>query len=547
MCSNGAVTIGSPVHNIGVCDLLPGGRGLFLTLFVPPALLFLGGCTTLDRSVPRTPSTALTETEARETTLGRKWTARAPEDPQLSAFRLLPNSLEAFAARVAMIDAAERTLDLQYYILAGDDTGLYIVERLLAAADRGVRVRLLVDDMYVNDIEEGISAFDSHPQIELRIFNPWRQRSSLLARGIEFIVTPRLNHRMHNKLLVADGILAMLGGRNLADEYFDLNSEYDFRDLDVAVIGPAVEDANHLFDAFWNGANAIPVTGLKPERDEAALLEAGRARLNAHRERMKDSAYAQAVRSTDLVAQLNSQSANWVLAKGQVLGDAPDKMKPSKDPSEHPSLPDQVSDVFYSAKQELLASSPYFVPGKRGTRRLNDLAASGTEVHILTNSQASNDVPVVHANYAPYRLPLVKGGVRLYELRRRGAPVTDEKEDERAFGSANSSLHAKTFVVDRERAFVGSLNLDPRSFVYNTEVGVVIESPELAGSVAESISLLLSPAWSYQLVQSPTGGLNWVGEDESGKEIRFKRDPDISWWGRFKSRVLGLLPIEGQT
>src|SRR5688572_30215908 len=189
---------------------------------------WLGGCVTLDRDTPRSPSIALTAAEAKATTLGQTWTALAPDDPNQSAFRALPNGLEAFAARVALIDAAERTLDLQYYIFHTDDTGLFIIDRLLAAADRGVRVRILVDDMYTHGIEKGLAAFDAHPNVELRIFNPWTQRSGAFVRAIEFLFSPRLNHRMHNKLFIADGVAVILGGRNLADEYFDLNPEFEF-------------------------------------------------------------------------------------------------------------------------------------------------------------------------------------------------------------------------------------------------------------------------------------------------------------------------------
>jgi putative cardiolipin synthase len=511
------------------------------------AAVLLGGCVTLDRNAPRASSAALTGTEAGDTTLGRKWSAGAPEDPQLSAFRLLPDNLEAFAARVAMIDAAERTLDLQYYIFTDDETGLFIVDRLVAAADRGVRVRILVDDMCAHGIEKGLAAFDAHPQIELRIFNPWRQRTGVPARLAEFLATPRLNHRMHNKTIIADGVLAVLGGRNLADAYYDLNSEFNFRDLDVAIIGPAVAEANCLFARFWNGPNAVPVTGFRPAPDAAALFEAGRTRLVENRELMKNSAYAQAVLKTEFVEQLKSQSAHWVFAKGQVLGDAPDKPTRRHDQSGTQAFGNLVGEMFSSARRELLVSTPYFVPGPRGTKRLCDLAADGVDVRILTNTLASNDLAIVHSMYAKYRLRLVKGGVALFELRRRGAPFADGHVHKRAFGSVNSSLHAKTFVIDRERVFIGSLNLDLRSVVYNTEVGVLIESPELAQSVAESITALQSPEWSYQLVLTPGGGLNWVCTDGAGKELRFRHEPDTTWWGRLGNRFLGLLPIEGQT
>jgi putative cardiolipin synthase len=507
------------------------------------AAVLLGGCTTLDRGTARTPSSALSENDALSTTLGRTWSAAASPDSSLSAFRLLPNNLEAFAARVAMIDAAERTLDLQYYIFHNDDIGLSLIDRLVAAADRGVRVRILIDDMYAHGVEKGLVAFDSHENIELRIFNPWTQRSGKLVRGFEYLFTPRLNHRMHNKLIVADGIVAILGGRNLADEYFDLNDEFEYRDLDVAAAGPVVAGANRLFDEFWNGPDAIPVTGLKPSPDVAARLAEGRDRLAAHRARMATSPYADAVRATEFVQQLKSRSLQWVFASGRVVGDAPEKTTRAGEAEWMKSLADELRHVFFSAKQELLVTSPYFVPRKNGTTGLCDLAATGARVRILTNSQVSTDVALVHAGYSKYRSRLLKGGVELFELRRLGASAT---KDTRAFGSANSSLHAKTFVVDRQRVFIGSLNLDPRSVAINTEIGVLIDSPALAESVAGKITALMSPAWSYRLVRSPDGKLIWLCEDTSGRELRFRHDPGTSWWARFMNSLLGLLPVEGQ-
>jgi putative cardiolipin synthase len=508
----------------------------------------LGGCVTLDRDTPRTPSSALGEAETTSTTLGQAWATMAPADPELSAFRLLPASLEAFAARVALIDAAERTLDLQYYIFHADETGLFLIDRLMAAADRGVRVRILVDDMYTHGIEKGLAAFDAHPNIELRIFNPWSQRSGSLVRGLEFIASPRLNHRMHNKMFIADGSVAILGGRNLADEYFHLNPEFEYRDLDVAAVGPIVREANGLFDEFWNCSDAIPVTGFKPRPDVDAMLKEGTARLLLHREHMKTTAYADAVRATEFVQQLKTKSLEWVFARGHVLGDSPVKAKGGDAARQAPTLADQMRDDFFAARQELLISSPYFVPGKNATRRLSELVSAGVDVRILTNSLAANDVKIAHANYAKYRKSLVRGGVDVFELRRRGASAAEQsKRAQRGYGSVDASVHAKAFVIDRQRVFIGSLNLDPRSVAINTEVGVLIDSPELATSVAGSMTRLMSPEWSYRLAVSSDGDLIWIGHDADGREIRFTTDPDTSWWDRFKAGFLGLLPLESQS
>jgi len=522
------------------------GRQALVAAFVALMVIWLGGCVTLDRKTPRSPSAALTAGEAKATTLGGAWSAIAPDDPNLSAFRALLNGLEAFAARVALIDAAERTLDLQYYIFHSDDTGLFLIDRLVTAADRGVRVRILIDDMYAHGIEKGLAQFDAHPNIELRLFNPWTNRSGKLMRGLEFLFTPRLNHRMHNKMFIADGTVAILGGRNLADEYLGSNSEFDFRDLDVAAVGPVAAEADELFDDFWNGADAIPVTGLKPRPNIEAQFDDARTRLESHREKMKDTPYADAVRSTEFVQQLKTRSLHWIFAPGKVVGDAPEKTVHAGDAEWTHNLADALREPFYSAKKELLVSSPYFVPGKKAVDRLCNMAAAGVDVRFLTNSLAANDVPIAHAGYSKYRKRLTAGGVVIHELRHRGVNAPEDEEDKPAYGSSNSSLHAKSFVIDRQQVFIGSLNLDPRSVVLNTEVGVFIDSPELAESVAASISSLMTLEWSYRLEISDKGKLIWVGVDAAGNPTRFTDDPDTSFWQRLKVVIMRMLPVESQ-
>lgn len=517
---------------------------------VVPALLAMlplvlaTSCTTLDRDVERTESLAISHEDAAATRFGQGWAKGAPADSSLSAFRLLESSLEAFAARIAVVNGAERTLDLQYYIFDADETGLFLVERLVAAADRGVRVRLLIDDMYAHGVEKSLAVFDSHPNIELRIFNPWTQRGSF-GRGLEFVTTPRLNHRMHNKLFIGDGTVAIFGGRNIADEYFDLHADFEFKDLDVVAIGPVATEGSRLFDAFWNGPDAIPVSGLKPQPETERALADGRARLATHREEMKSSPYADAIRSTELVKELSEQSGRWIFARAQVLGDTPDKTTRAGEPDWKGSLGEAVDDVFFGATRQVIASSPYFVPRDKGTDRLCELAAGGVEVVILTNSFAANDVGLVHAGYAKYRPRLVDCGVKLFELRRRQS-TAEVGDDGRAFGSANASLHAKTFVVDRERVFIGSLNLDPRSIALNTEVGVLIESVELAEHVAASILTLTAPEWAYRISRDEAESLIWISEDAEGNEVIERHDPDTSAWKRFTNGLAGLLPIESQ-
>jgi putative cardiolipin synthase len=301
-----------------------------------------------------------------------------------------------------------------------------------------------------------------------------------------------------------------------------------------------------LFDIFWNGPDAIPIAALRPMPDFEGMLEEKRTLLREHRERMRTSAYSEAVRSSELVQQFKSKSVEWVFARGRVVGDLPEKTTKGAGATEDVTLAAQVQDEFYSARRELMISSPYFVPGKKATGRLCDLAASGVGVRILTNSFEATDVPIVHAGYSKYRKQLASGGVELFELRRRSAPESKREDDARAFGSANASLHAKSFVVDRERVFIGSLNLDPRSVVINTEVGVVIENEALAEAVARAMTALMHPQRSYRVAVSTEGKTTWIGEDADGNEVRITTEPETSWWDRFKIGFMRLMPIEGQ-
>jgi len=505
-----------------------------------------GACTSIDRETPRSPSTVLTTDESKATALGRLWIAMEPSDPALSAFRPLPNNLESLAARLALIDAAERTVDLQSFIFNNDDTGLYLVDRLVAAADRGVRIRILIDDLCAHGVETGLALIDAHPNIELRLFNPWTYRGGPLTRIPEFILTPRLNHRMHNKLFIADGTVAIFGGRNLSDEYLGYHTDFDYRDLDVAATGPVAADAGRIFDDFWNGPDAIPVSGFTPRPDVEAQMVEARTRLGIHREKLRNTPYADAVRETEFMQQLRTRSLKWIVARGTVVADSPEKTVRAGEEGWCRTVADELRDPFFAAQKELIACSPYFVPGDAVVDRLCELASRGVTVRILTNSLASNDMKIAHAGYTKYRERLARCGVEVFELRRRGSNAPADELAVPAFGSHSVSLHAKSFVIDRQRVFIGSVNLDPRSIVLNTEIGVFVDNPELAESISGSISSLMSSEWSYRLEISPEGALTWVGQDAAGNETRTTDDPDSSFWDRLSIFLQRMLPVESQ-
>lgn len=516
--------------------------------FIAITLAVLAGCKTLDIEYPKEPSVAIAP--ATSAALVGRFTPRVSMDGEQSGFRLLVEGPDAFVARALLAGAAERTLDVQYYMIHADDTGSLIAETLLRAADRGVRVRVLVDDIYASESDHEIAVLDLHENVEVRLFNPWKHRGNAFARAFGFLMEPgRLNHRMHNKLFVADGVALIIGGRNLGDEYFDLKDEMNFRDLDVLAVGPVVAQASASFDRFWNSDWAVPAAGLKDQQPTQSDYDATRARLVRHRKMMENSPFVSALKESRFTQDFAASRLQLELGHARVLGDQPEKVESEAD--DHAEvLAAGLMGHRKMPSRELLISSPYFVPGDWGVEQLTAIAKSGVDVRVLTNSLAANDVSIVHSGYKRYRPALLRGGVKLYEFRRTSAALRKRKDD-RLFGSENSSLHAKTIVVDRESVYVGSLNLDPRSVEQNTEIGLVIESKVLGERIARMHEYMTRPSVSYSvtLADGPESGSNaiaWAGE-EAGKATRLTHEPDTGWFKRFTVWLVGLLPfVESQ-
>ena len=405
------------------------------------------GCARARRTPPATDSVAFDRPH--ETTIGRAALAETADHEGETGVHLLASGLDAFAARVVLIDAAEEAIDVQYYIFRGDDSGLSLLVRLLAAADRGVRVRLLLDDVGAGALDETLAALATHPGIDVRLFNPierglfTRVRSwlDLAARAFE------LNHRMHNKMLAVDGAAAIVGGRNVGDEYFDAGSGANFADLDLLAVGAVLGELGESFDRYWSSTYAVPVDSWRSVRAEPGDLEAVRAELDEHERLQADSSYLQRVRSTELVEDLRRGSLPLIWADAHAVSDHPSKIEAGPDELEETLLTSQLAEHFAEPQRDVLVVSPYFVPGDAGVQRLCDAAGRGVRVRVLTNSLAATDVAAVHAGYAPYREPLLECGVDLYELKHTGE-LHRQAERAGVFGSASASLHAKTFLVD---------------------------------------------------------------------------------------------------
>ena len=442
----------------------------------------------------------------------------------------LDSGRDALGVRLGLIDRAEKTIDIQSYLIRDDVSGNLIGLHLADAADRGVRVRLLMDDALTHEIDAGLLSLDVHQNIEVRVFNPFpRRRSRLISFIANFNI---LNRRMHNKSFTVDNQVTIVGGRNLADEYFQSGGEAEFIDEDLLAIGAVVDDVSDGFDDYWNSQEAIPINAFNSMVPHSSLEDStkqGRKYLEQHVE-------GEFLKSVDdeLARQLVNAKLPLVPAEAAVVMDYPDKIRRLL------PRPSSITSVFLqqlvgTAQTELIVISPYFVPENQGVEFFGNLVKKGVRVVIISNSLASTNHSSVHAVYARYRKPLLERGVELYELR----PHVSSTDT-----TTKLTLHSKVATIDRKKMFVGSFNLDPRSLYLNTEMGMVVDSGELAGSMASSILDSL-PDLAYRLQLSEKRRLQWLLRAASGDEI-LTAEPRTTWWRRFKTKLMSFLPIESQ-
>ena len=482
----------------------------------------------------RTPSMALSDTNT--TRLGKRVSPLAAAHPGTSGIYWLPDARDAFAARMRLAEVAERTLDVQYYIWRDDMTGTMLFEALRAAADRGVRVRLLLDDNNTSGLDTALAALDAHPNIEVRLFNPLGiRRPRFLSYLVDF---SRLNRRMHNKSFTADNQATIIGGRNIGDEYFGATDGILFVDLDVLAVGPVVTEVSDSFDAYWNSSSAYPVDHLLPRATTAQLAEvASAARVSEGRP--EALVYTSALRRSQFVHDLVQGNLTLEWAPTRMISDDPAKGLGLAAPET--LLPEKLKQTLGAPETRLDLVSAYFVPAAAGVDWFTGLAKRGVKVRVLTNSFEATDVPFVHAGYAKRRTALLKAGVSLYESRLTG-PDGEKTHPHGGTGSSGSSLHAKTFAVDGARVFIGSFNFDPRSAELNTEMGFVIESPALARQIDEAFRTSV-PMDAYKVGLSEGGQILWE-ESRHGVPVRHEKEPGTSAWQRAWVRFLSLLPIE---
>jgi putative cardiolipin synthase len=458
--------------------------------------------------------------------------------PGQSGFRLVREGPEAFAIRAATAAAAGRSLDVQTYIWHNDLTGSYLGIQLLKAADRGVKVRLLVDDMDAREKNYGFAALDAHPNIQVRMFNPFESREGTLRYAFEAMGSfSRINRRMHNKTWIADNRIAVAGGRNLGDEYFGASDEVNFVDLDFAMIGPIVRDASASFDRYWNSPLVYPMDLLAPEAVNPQSLQTLRDRIAAQAGKASESRFAKELRENDAVKRL--VAGDWPMHWSpdfRFVSDDPLKASGKTEGPAGSQVLASLGPVLKSSTSSVTIISPYFVPGEAGTQGLVELDKSGSAVRVLTNSLAANDVALVYGGYSESRKPLLEGGVELWELK----PTPGSKVDSSLFGSSGASLHTKALAVDGQVGFVGSYNLDPRSTSLNCEQGIFVRSPAIASQLDEIFHHDSSGERAW-VVTLQDGKLRW----SDGTSIH-DSSPDASGGRKFQAWIARVLPISSQ-
>jgi putative cardiolipin synthase len=510
-------------------------------------VLGLPACSTLPKQNEQ-PSHMAFETDTSKTSLAKIVEPLREQNIGLTGYHILYDPLEALAARIQLIHKAQRTLDLQYYIWDNDRIGALALHALIQAADRGVKVRLLMDDNNAKKMEGIYLALDQHQNIEVKLYNPYRFRK---YRALDMLLDlKRINRRMHNKSFIADNQIALIGGRNMSNQYYNASDNYQFSDVDVLLVGAASDEIIHSFDEYWNDDYAYPVREIVKPQHHALRFPSLRQQLEAHHQDPATQNYldlANRSKAFDTWLEHNIQ-LDWVEA--EVVKDSPSKIKDKAKTEEHLNF--QLLQRLEKPETSVDIVSAYFVPEELGADRLKKLTADKVKVRVLTNSYKANDVPLVHAFYAKYRQDLLENDVQLYEF--LATPDADnlnantkeiaQKAKVSLKGLSRSSLHAKLMALDQKQVFIGSFNFDPRSAYLNTEIGVLLNSPSLARALHEGMDKNLSK-YAYKLVLDANQNINWKIQNGEGESKTYTKEPGMKWYQKVSITLLSLLPIEG--
>ena len=496
-------------------------------------LLIVAACASGPIDYPRNFSEA--EPPDQQTRLAKEiadWRATNPDTGGRSAYYPLVRGNDAFGARLALADMAERSIDVQYFLMKPDSAGIVFSATLLEAADRGVRVRFLLDDVFTSVDDGFLGLLDQHPNIEVRLFNP-------IGRGGFYYLNyladfKRANRRMHNKSFTVDGLASVIGGRNIADEYFELKHNEEFRDFDMLAIGPVARDISATFDRFWNHKLSVPIAAFRSDRNPGSLSALVESYTDEEREQAEEI-HRHAIGS-ELIQNLVDNEVPLYIADGEIITDDPEKLL-NKVSQDQQVLVTRLAEMVSEAQFEVVVATPYFIPGEAGVKFWKRLVDDGVRVVILTNSLASNNHIPVHAGYARYRHDIIQAGVELYEMR---VDATDRPENPNEEEFDSVTLHTKAVFIDRRFSVIGSLNLDPRSIDINTEIALLVDSPVLAESLVVPV-LEAIPAFAYRISEDEKGKLLWTTHVD-GAEIIETSEPQSGTWRRFKAFLSRILP-----
>jgi cardiolipin synthase C len=509
---------------------------------ITAAALLLTGCATLPDNSQRSISRAYTDTDTSK--LAMVYQQQKRSHLGKSAFLLLDDGLDAYVARTILARNAEHGIDVQYYMIHDDLVGKLFIHELLKAADRGVRIRILIDDIDLQGRTFKTTSLSAHPNIEVRIFNPFSRNMGRYAQLITRFGS--VTRRMHNKSFTVDNQASILGGRNIGDEYFDANPALAFSDLDVMTIGPVVQEISKSFDLYWNHELAYPAGTLLRRPPTAKEIRSLRQQLDSFVAAQQRSEYLKALAASPLAQNYNSGKIPFTWGEAVIVSDHPDKFISARSQTSL-FLSSELGPVFKSVDQELMIFSPYFVPGRQLTDMLKMMRERGVRIRILTNSLASTDVSVVHAGYSRYRKELLRAGIEIYEMNNK-LSRSERRDKKGPRGSSKASLHAKSFIIDYKRVFIGSFNFDPRSHTENSEIGVIIDSPQLAEGMHRWFDEHIDRvAFRLELQRHSDGGeqLYWYGLKD-GRHYIYTGEPNVGPLRQAGVALLRLLPLESQ-
>ncbi len=525
------------------------GFSTYKTAVLLSCSLILGvpACSTLPKQIPQ-PMEYAFDTETEQTSLAKIVEPLREQNPNLTGYHVLYDPLEALAARIHLIDKAEKTLDLQYYIWDNDRIGSLALYSIIKAADRGVKVRLLMDDNNAKKMEGIYLALDQHQNIEVKLYNPYKFRH---YRAMDMVLDlKRINRRMHNKSFIADNQISLIGGRNMSNQYYNVSDNYQFSDVDVMLVGSASDEIIHSFDEYWNDDYAFPVKQIVNPRHYALRFESLKQQLDDYYQKITVQNYLDLVTRSHNVEKWLNNSIPFDWVKAEVVHDSPSKIKSKAKKEQYLNF--QLINNLENPEHSVDIVSAYFVPEKKGEKILSDLAQRNIQVRVLTNSFKANDVSVVHAFYSKYRKNLLKNNVELHEF--LSAPEAEnlnanteeiaEKTKVSLKGLSRSSLHAKLMAIDQKQVFIGSFNFDPRSAYLNTEIGVLLNSPSLAKAVHQTMDQNLSK-YAYKLVLDANQRINWKIKNHNGDIKTYHKEPKMKWWQKAGVKLISWLPIEG--